>query len=124
MEDVNEYLAYNMIRGSDIYLVPLCLALMYILASVMRKKYRNTPAEQYIIPALTLRFVGAFIYTLVIGYYYGFGDSQNYYQGVLDMHKAVTDDYTFLTDIYTKAELEDTDRIYSYFLYDDYENMD
>ena len=65
-----------------------------------------------------LRFAGAFIYTMVIAYYYGFGDSHNYYQGVLDLHKAVSDDPSHLSDIYSKMKLETTDRIYSYFFYD------
>lgn len=115
-----EYLAYGMVRTNDLFLVPICLAILYFLLYFMRRKYNDTPIQQYIVPAITLRFVGALTYTLVIGYYYGFGDSHNYYQGVLDMHKAVMNDYSYLWDIYGKAKLETTDRLYSYFYYDNY----
>jgi hypothetical protein len=86
----------------------------------MLKKYKDTLVQNYILPAITLRFTGAIIYTIVINYYYGFGDSHNYYQGILDMHKAITDDPSYFIDIYTKFKVETTDRLYTYFYYDDY----
>jgi hypothetical protein len=86
----------------------------------MHKKYKNTPLGKYIFPALTIRFVCALLYTLVIGYYYGFGDSHNYYQGVLDMHKAVNEDAGYLQDIYSKMALDRTDPLYNYFRFDSY----
>lgn len=118
MED--QYLSFALLRPEDFYLVPICLAVLYFFANIMRKKYKDSPLRKYIFPALTIRFVCAFLYTLVIGYYYGFGDSHNYYQGVLDMHKAVVDNPDFLVDIYSKLEVERTDPLYVYFQYDNY----
>lgn len=115
---MEEYIAFNMIRSQDIYLAPLCLLILYVISNGMFKKYRKTPIKKYILPAITLHFAGALIYTLVISYYYGFGDSHNYYQGLLDMHKAVVDDISFLKDIYLKPRVETSDRLYAYFYYD------
>lgn len=117
---IDEDLSYYLIRTNDLYLVPICLIIMYFFASIMRKKYKDHPLQRYIMPALTIRFVSAIIYTLVIGYYYGFGDSHNYYQGVLDMHKAVNDNSDILYDIYGKLKVEPTDPLYVYFRYDNY----
>ena len=117
---MDEYLSYNILRPNDLYLVPLCLLLLYILGAIMRRKYEKTDIQRYIIPALSIRFVCAFLYTLVLAYYYGFGDSYNYYQGVLDMHKAVFDDVSILSDIYSKISLDRDGRLYSYFRYDSY----
>jgi hypothetical protein len=117
---MNYYSAYDMLKVSDLYMAPLCLLLLYFVARFIWKKYDKTPIQRYIFPALTIRFVCSFLYTLVIGYYYGFGDSHNYFQGVLDMHQAVVDDPSYLIDIYSKMELETTDRIYNYFRYDYY----
>lgn len=114
------YLSFQLLRVNDMYMVPICLAVMYLLATIMHRKYRGSPLQKYIYPALGLRFVCALLYTLVIGYYYGFGDSHNYYQGVLDMHKAVKDDPGYLIDIYSKMALERTDPLYNYFRYDSY----
>lgn len=113
-------LSYYLIRPNDLYLVPICLVVMYFFANIMRKKYKDHPLQRYILPALTIRFVCAILYTLVIGYYYGFGDSHNYYQGVLDMHKAVNDNADIVFDIYGKLKVEPTDPLYVYFRYDNY----
>jgi len=117
---MEEDLSYFLLRANDLYLAPICLAVMYLFANMMRKKYKGSPLQKYIMPALTIRFVCAILYTLVIGYYYGFGDSHNYYQGVLDMHKAVNDDPNILIDIYSKMGVDRTDPIYNYFRYDAY----
>lgn len=113
-------LAYDMLRSQDVYLAPLCLLLIYLAARFYVKKYRNTPIGKYVIPAVTLRLVGALIYTLVIALYYGFGDSHNYYQGLIDMFHAVKDDGSILRDIITKGKVEETDPLYRYFYYDGY----
>jgi urea transporter len=93
---IEQDLSYFLIRVNDLYLVPICLVVLYFFANIMHKKYKYHPLQKYILPALTIRFVCALLYTLVIGYYYGFGDSHNYYQGVLDMHKAVEDNPSIL----------------------------
>ncbi|MGC4035931.1 MAG: hypothetical protein QM764_08210 [Chitinophagaceae bacterium] len=115
---LDEYLNYYLLRGNDLYLAPICLLILYFFVFLIRRKYRKTEIQRYILPAITLRFVFVILYVLVLQFYYGFGDSYNYYQGVLDMHKAVSDDISYLSDIYTKLALENTDRLYSYFRYD------
>ncbi|MBK8953264.1 MAG: hypothetical protein IPM85_14340 [Chitinophagaceae bacterium] len=84
------------------------------------KKYQNTPIGKYVMPAVFLRVFGAFVYTWVIGYYYGFGDSHNYYQGLIDMYHAVKEDGSIFKDILLKSKVEETDKIYPYFYYDGY----
>ena len=115
---MDEYLSYNILRINDLYLAPICLLVLFIIANIIRQKYAKTAIQRYIMPAITIRFACAILYTLVLVYYYGFGDSYNYYQGVLDMHKAVSDDFSYLGDIYSKVALDKTDRLYTYFRYD------
>lgn len=117
---MDEYLSYYILRPNDLYLAPIWLLILYIFANGIKVKYKKSPLARYIIPAVTTRFICSLLYTLVLVYYYGFGDSFNYYQGTLDMHKAVSNDISFLSDIYFKAALESTDRIYPYFKYDSY----
>ncbi len=112
--------AYQMLRTQDYYLAPLCLLLVYLCARAYVKKYKNTPIEKYILPAVTFRIIGAFVYTLVIAYYYGFGDSHNYYQGLIDMYHAVKDDGSMFTKIMLNGKVEETDPLYTYFYYDGY----
>ncbi|MBK6937119.1 MAG: hypothetical protein IPH18_09740 [Chitinophagaceae bacterium] len=112
--------AFDMLRWQDIYLAPVCLLLIYMLARLYVKKYQNTPIGKYVMPAVFLRVFGAFVYTWVIGYYYGFGDSHNYYQGLIDMYHAVKEDGSIFKDILLKSKVEETDKIYPYFYYDGY----
>ncbi len=75
---IDEYLSYYLLRANDLYLVPFCLAILYFLANFIKRKYAKTPIERYIMPAITIRFVCAVFYTLVLEYYYGFGYTYNY----------------------------------------------
>lgn len=113
-----EDIGFLLFRDNDLYLAPICLFALYIFASMMYKSYKGSPLQKYILPALTIRFICAIIYTAVIQYYYGFGDSNNYYQGVLDMHRAVSDDINNLNEIYSSIKLDHSGRIYNYFRYD------
>lgn len=115
---MDEDLTFNILRPNDFYLTPICLIVLYVFAFIMKKKYKGHPLQKYIVPALTLRFISAIIYVLIIKYYYGISDSYTYYQGVLDLHRAVSNDLSFLKDIYTTLDLQPTDRIYPYFKFD------
>lgn len=113
-------LAYDMIRWQDIYLAPLCLLIILMIARSVFRKYKGTTIDRYIMPALWLRIFGAFVYTIVISTYYGFGDSHNYYQGLIDMYHAVNDDRSILGDIISKNYVTTSDKLYTYFFYDGY----
>ncbi|MEJ0104622.1 MAG: hypothetical protein WDO19_19565 [Bacteroidota bacterium] len=117
---MDEYLSFNILRPNDLYLAPVCLLILYLFAIQIKSKYAKTPIQKYIIPAISIRFLFAILYTFVLTYYYGFGDSFNYYQGVLDMQKAVSDNSSILNDIYSKTALATTDPLYAYFRYDSY----
>ncbi len=54
-----------------------------------------------------------------MNFYYGGGDTSMYYQAVLDMHKAISNDFSFVYDIYGNLNVRPDDRLYSYFLYDE-----
>ena len=113
-----EYSAYNILRLQDLYLAPICIFILLLFIRFKYLRYSNTSISSYVIPAFLFRILAALIYALLIVYYYGFGDSHNYYQGTLDLHRAVADDSSFWLDIYSKWKLEPTDRIYPYFAYD------
>lgn len=105
-------------RYDDAFLVPLCvLAIIFISRSVF-KKYRGTIIAKYFFPALLLRLAFCIIQALIMAFYYKGGDTTMYYQVILDMHKAVGDDFSFVNDIYGSLALHNTDRIYPYFEYD------
>jgi hypothetical protein len=115
MDELNDE---RLFKESDIILVPLCLMVLYAFAYIARKKYRNTGIEQYFLPALNLRFLFAVIYALIVEFYYGYGDTIMYYNAVQDMHRAVSDDFSYLKEILLIEKLGVTDEVYPYFRYD------
>lgn len=115
---MDEYSSYFLIRETDIIWGPLSLLVLYIIVYYKRKKYAGTVLYGYYMPAFLWRVLFAVIYTLISQYYFVFADTNHYYQAVLDMHKAVTDDLGFLSDIYTKLKLKDDNPIFNYFYFD------
>jgi hypothetical protein len=113
-----EWSSYFLVRPDDIIWAPVCLLVLYIFAYNKRKKYKGTVLYRYFMPAFFWRIFFALVYTLVSQYYFLFADTNHYYQGVLDMHRAVMDDFSYLSDIYTNVKLKDDNRIMNYFLYD------
>lgn len=108
----------RIIIPDDIYLAPICLLVLYGIGYRTKRKYKGTQLEKYFMPALTFRFVATVLYTLILGYYYKGGDTTMYFRAVLDLHSAVSDNSSFLGDIYLKAKLDPKETLNSYFMYD------
>ncbi len=66
----------------DLFLTPLYLALFYGLAFAVRKRFTNPLTKKYFIPALSVKFLGAISLGLIYQFYYGGGDTFNYYYHV------------------------------------------
>ncbi len=114
----DEYSSYTLLRIYDFFWVPLCFLVLYIIVYNKRKKYKGTEIYRYYMPAFLWRIFFAVVYTMVSEYYFIFADTNHYFQAVLDMHRAVTDDLGYLTNIYSKLKLKNNNPIISYFLYD------
>lgn len=116
---MNEINDARLFKESDILWVPFCLMLVYLFAYMKSRKYANNPLlKKSFYPALNLRLVAAVIYGLIIEYYYGYGDTIMYYNAVQDMHRAVSDDISYLWEILSMEKLTRGDRIYPYFEFD------
>lgn len=115
---MNEFNDLRLLKESDIFMVPLCLLVLYCIAYATRKKYRGTELEKYFMPALWLRFLFALIYAMIIQYYYGYGDTSLYYQAVADMRNAMMNDPEIWKEIFLKQKLTINSPLYSYFMYD------
>jgi hypothetical protein len=63
----------------DLIVTPVYLILLYALAYWIRPKVTNRDTRKYFIPGLTVKFVGAIALGLVYQFYYGGGDTLNYY---------------------------------------------
>ncbi len=109
---------FNLIFVDDYYKVPFCLLLIYIAAYRIRVKYKRTEIEKYFITGLTFRLIATVLYTVVIAYYYGGGDTGLFYRALQDLHLAVSDDFSHLNEAYTNAKLDPSSSLTAYFMYD------
>ena len=107
----------------DLYLVPLCLALILIISYLSAKKYTPT-FQRYFWWGLGLKLLFNFIYAIILVFYYGSGDSYSYYRAILGMHQAITDDISYLNDVFFQLGITQYDRLYDYFVaFDDEDSM-
>lgn len=63
----------------DLFLTPLYLGIFYGIAFAVRKRFTNPLTRKYFIPALSLKFLGAIGLGLIYQFYYGGGDTFNYF---------------------------------------------
>ncbi|MDQ2793867.1 MAG: hypothetical protein M3Y12_07660 [Bacteroidota bacterium] len=82
---------------SDLFLGPVYLGIFYALAYWIRPAVTNQFTKPYFIPALSLKFVGAVGLGIIYQFYYGGGDTFNYYYHSQIIHRAF--DRSFATGV-------------------------
>ena len=79
---------------SDLFLTPLYLGIFYAVAFGIRARVTNQFTKQFFIPALTLKFIGAIALGLVYQFYYGGGDTYNYFFHTKIIYSAFGDSFS------------------------------
>jgi len=64
----------------DIFLTLLYLPFIYIAAIIYRRKQSNSITKKYFLPALSVKIFGAISLGLIYQFYYGGGDTYNYFR--------------------------------------------
>lgn len=77
----------------DLFVTPIYLVIFYLIAYAVRGRFTNAYTRPYFIPALTLKFAGAIGLGLVYLFYYGGGDTFNYYRHSSLIYKAFGDSF-------------------------------
>ncbi|MET0393136.1 MAG: hypothetical protein ABW019_08330 [Chitinophagaceae bacterium] len=116
------YLLARFFQYSDILLVPLCVALLFLFlrARAERNEERRVKKLYYSFFWYKLFFVLAF--TLLGEYYFKGGDTGLYYQAAKDMRKAISDDPDFIGHIARSMKVDNYDPLAPYFAFDNYED--
>ena len=65
----------------DYLLLPVYLYIFYLLVRKRSVKYTDAELRKYFFTAFFLRMFGSVVYSLMVQYYYGYGDSFTYYVG-------------------------------------------
>jgi hypothetical protein len=82
-----------MMELKDIFLTPIYLGIFYAIAFAVRPSFTNKYTKPYFIPALTVKFVGAIALGLIYQFYYGNGDTFNYFKESKVIYGAFGDNF-------------------------------
>lgn len=63
----------------DLFLTPIYLLFIYLLALWLRRKMADPVTKKYFLPALTAKIIGAISLGLIYQFYYGGGDTFNFF---------------------------------------------
>ena len=80
----------DMMGVKDLFITPLFLGFFYLLAYQLRARATNAYTKKYFIPALSLKFLGAVSLGIIYQFYYGGGDTFNYFTHTSIIHEAFT----------------------------------
>jgi hypothetical protein len=83
-----------MMELKDLFLTPIYLGLFYAIAFAMRPSLTNKYTKPYFIPALTVKFIGAIALGFIYQFYYGNGDTFNYFGQSRVIYKAFGEDFS------------------------------
>ena len=77
----HHYYGLHYLEYTDLIIAPLFIALVYFLFNINKDKVLgpNNPLKTYLIPALSLKIFGAIASGLVYQFYYGGGDTMDFY---------------------------------------------
>lgn len=76
----------------DLFLAPIYLGIFYAIAFAVRPSFTNKYTKPYFIPALSVKFLGAIALGLIYQFYYGGGDTFNYFKESQVIYGAFGDD--------------------------------
>lgn len=81
--------------AQDLLITPIFLLLIVVLAYFMRPVFTDRFTRKYFMPALALKLLGAIFLGIIYQFYYGGGDTFNYWtNGSQWIYKAFQDDFT------------------------------
>jgi hypothetical protein len=100
----------------DLFLTPVFLLILTAIAKQMRdKRYPVGHAlRKYYMPGLYVKFFGAIFIALIYQYYYGGGDTYNYFNHTKIINSALSDSFGTWFKLVTRQSVEDNPELYQY----------
>lgn len=112
------YLLVQFFQLSDIFLVPLCLIILFLIIRVKAERQKEVHLKKLYYSAFIYKLCFVFIFTLLVDLYFRGGDTALYYQATLDLRNALENDSGFLGEIVRSMKVDIYDPLAPYFLYD------
>ena len=87
----------------DFLLLPLYLGIFYFFAKRRAKNFSEEAMKNIFLIAFTLRMLGSVAYSLLVQYYYGYGDSFTYYVGSDFIHEHLIQNFSNIKYFFVSA---------------------
>ncbi len=109
------FFSYN-----DFFLVPLCVIILYSIIKNRAEKYKDRDMKRIYLRGFWFKVICVLAYTFVTEIYFKGGDTGLYYQGILDLRAALSDDFNHMGTIIGTFKLNIDHSLTPYFYYDNY----
>lgn len=100
----------------DLLLTPLYLIVLTAIAKKQRdKRYpHGHHLRKYYMNGLYVKFAGAIFIALIYQYYYGGGDTYNYFTHAQIINSSINDSFSNWFDLITRTQVSENPKLYSY----------
>jgi hypothetical protein len=110
---LNFILTYRDVILSPFYFIALLMVVVY-----WRKKYyAHHPGGMYLVPAFVAKMISCVAMACLVQFYYGYGDTFNYYTGGLEIRDAFLDHPYYAYELIFKPGIECSPRALEHFNY-------
>lgn len=93
-----------MLTISDYLLFPLYFFILFAIVRKWAKKYEGTPLKKYFINTFLIHVAGSILHTMMLVYYYGYGDAFIYFEGGDFIIKSIGNSEHFLKVFFMAGE--------------------
>ena len=96
----------------DYLLLPVYLYIFYVIVRKQAVKYADSELRKFYITAFALHMTGSILYSLVIQYYYGYGDAFTFYVGGNFILEQIQNDYSNISLFF--ASPDELQKLYTF----------
>lgn len=114
------YLAARFFTVNDVFLVPLCLLILFIIVRGRAERPANKNIRNIYYHGFVFKVLFVFAYTLVSEYIFKGGDTGLYYQGIKDLRAALSEDFDYISVIARSKSIDLENPLAPFFYYDNY----
>ncbi|MBL7731385.1 MAG: hypothetical protein JNM88_09420, partial [Chitinophagaceae bacterium] len=114
------YLAARFFTVNDVFLVPLCLLILFIVVRGRAERPANKNIRNIYYHGFVFKVLFVFAYTLVSEYIFKGGDTGLYYQGIKDLRAALSEDFDYISVIARSKSIDLENPLAPFFYYDNY----